>query len=467
MRLGKKSVCVAVLAVLSMLPKSNNASPFLLLTHEMFVVHKIRFEAPSDTCHFVAEIDLLFGKTQDYIDQQNTPNAFDHGVTGSLLDENTLQASSADKPFADQTPHDLFAYSDTHYLQKNDKTLTIRDREGFLTRILLEKLETRQPQENAEQAAASLPTLQGHAAKTLLTPLITFVDYQCYNHRPDLFCNRLRFENCLGLYYDIVNQEEHQGYQAVVINPNDHRFSLIPQTVRDIFKAPHQRHTHQAIQTEVTTWCTVLDNRETLRAPLRNGALFAVTLSDTLKQIKTLALPKCKRGLTVLFGPDISPQTEGLLQIVTYHTPPDQGTTENWPVFFTFTEHVAHNAEGDHDATYTGFSVSIHKAKDEEPFATAGPLYCRHQDNVPGHINETHLDLWDTPQGVVVQHLQKTLLQKIKKVISYFKLSHKRCDWYAPDEHRRRSSITGAPPYQEEDTVLRLPNDTHARYTLF
>ena len=253
----------------------------------------------------------------------------------------------------------------------------------------------------------------------------------------------------------------------MVINPNDHRFSLIPQTVRDAFKEPQPQRIHQAIQEEVKTWCTVLDNRETLRAPLHDGALFAVTLSDTLKKIKTLALPKCERGLTVLFGPDMSPQTEGLLQIVTYHAPPDQGTTENWPVFLAFTEHVAHNAEGDHDATYTGFSVSIHKTKDEDPFATAGPLYCHYQDNVPGHINETHLSLWSTPQGVLVQHLQQTLLKKIKKVISYLKLSHKRCDWYAPDENRRRSSITGAPPYQEEDAVLRLPNDTHARYTLF
>lgn len=174
----QKSVYVAVLAVLSMLPKSNNAQPVneqtpLFLERELFLVHKIRFAAPSDTCHFVAEIDLLFGKTQDYINQQNTPKAFDHGVTGSLLDENTLQASAAEKPFADHTPHDLFAYSDTHYLQKNDKKLIIRDREGFLTRILLEKLETRQPQENTEQAAAAL-----------LAPLITFVDYQCYNPSP-------------------------------------------------------------------------------------------------------------------------------------------------------------------------------------------------------------------------------------------------------------------------------------------
>ncbi|MEH0002116.1 MAG: hypothetical protein V6Z78_00880 [Holosporaceae bacterium] len=265
----------------------------------------------------------------------------------------------------------------------------------MLTRVLLEKLKTNQPQENAEQEAAPVPMLQDHSAKTLLAPLITFVDYQFYNHHPNLFCNRLRFEDCLGLYYDIVNQEEHQGYQAVLIHPNDHRFALTPRAVLDIFKESSQNHIRKTIQGKVKTWCTVLDNRETLRAPLRDGALFAVTLSDTLKQTKTPALPKCERGVTILFG---STRTEGLLQIVSYHTPPDQGTTENWPVFFTFTESIAH---GHNDATYTGFSVSIHKAKDEEPFATAGPLYCRHQDNVPGHINETHLDLWDTPQGEI------------------------------------------------------------------
>lgn len=300
--------------------------------------------------------------------------------------------------------------------------------------------------------------------KHCLSPLITFVDYQCYHHHPNLFCNRLRFEDCLGMSYDTVNQKADEKHRSVIINPNDHRFCLTPQTIRVCLKEPVQRLRHQAIQEKINTWCTVLDNRETLRAPLRDGALFVVTLSDTFKQIKTLALPKCAQGLTVLFGPDMSPQTAGLLQIVTYHTPPDQGTTENWPVFFTFTESIAH---GHNDATYTGFSVSVSKEKGGAPFAKAGPLYCRHQDSLPGYINETRLSLWNTSQGVLVQHLQQALVKKINKVISYLKLSHQRCDWYAPDKHRRRSSITGVPPYQANETILRPPNDTNARYTLF
>ncbi|MGB1230192.1 MAG: hypothetical protein ACPG7U_03395, partial [Holosporaceae bacterium] len=59
-------------------------SDTILLDSQIFMVHQIRFEPPSDTCGFVAEIDLLVGKPQDYMAQQSIFKALDHGTIGDL-----------------------------------------------------------------------------------------------------------------------------------------------------------------------------------------------------------------------------------------------------------------------------------------------------------------------------------------------------------------------------------------------
>lgn len=111
----RKRAHIAMLSVLLMLGQRNSVHSgnvhfdSILLAHQIFMVHQIRFAPPSDACGFVAEIDLLVGKPQDYMAQQSIFKALDHGTIGDLL--------------ADPTQLDLCAHSQTHWLQKTAKSL--------------------------------------------------------------------------------------------------------------------------------------------------------------------------------------------------------------------------------------------------------------------------------------------------------------------------------------------------------
>ncbi|MGB0919008.1 MAG: hypothetical protein ACPGUZ_00580 [Holosporaceae bacterium] len=273
------------------------------------------------------------------------------------------------------TPKKGFHYA--FHLPTHGQPITVLDDDGYLTRGLLEKLQTK------DSDNTPVNTLQGMTAQQLIEPLKTFFDYQCQKSDPSRFSNRLDFSERHSMYYQPLQKGEN-GWQTVRINPANHNFTLLPNDIFWMLRAKEQQTDYNAIQDKVSTFCSVMNHKEAAPVSIEGGTTFKVTLSDSIRQANT------QPDLTASQEVNLTLPLDGTTPLLREQTLPPNGIkiktttqeigetkTEHWPITSRLTN-MAGQAVTPYDATphegYSNLLLTLSQP-DGEDLLTVGPVY--------------------------------------------------------------------------------------------
>ncbi|MGB1229996.1 MAG: hypothetical protein ACPG7U_02385 [Holosporaceae bacterium] len=309
------------------------------------------------------------------------------------------------------TPKKGFHYA--FHLPTHGQPITVLDDDGYLTRGLLEKLQTK------DSDNTPVNTLQGMTAQQLIEPLKTFFDYQCQKSDPSNFSNRLDFSERHSMYYQPLQKGEN-GWQTVRINPANHNFTLLPNDIFWMLRAKEQQPDYNAIQDKVSTFCSVMNHEEAAPVSIEGGTPFKVTLSDSIRQANAQPDHTASQEVNltpprdgIIFGKPALPPNG--IKIKTTTQNPDAIKTQNWPLTSRLTN-TAGQVVSVYDETpregYSNLVLKLSKPGGDD-LLTVGPVYYQYSGS--SSSSETNWRRLDGGCSYALSFLSKEARKALKE----------------------------------------------------
>lgn len=300
-------------------------------------------------------------------------------ISSTLLNGKTQQWSIG--PWCPQKKGFYYAF----HLPKHNQPITILDEDGYLTRGILETLQT-------NDSGNTIGTLQGIAAQKIVEPLKTFFDFQCQKHDPSNFDKRLDFNQRHSMYYQAVDEKENGKYQTVRINPANHNFILLLHNIVTMFTHGDQGSTYNAIKDEINSFCSVVHHGNLAPMKLEEGVPFAITLSDSIKKANKPSNAtnnqKAKVALTLHHNGTTS------LSVQTASQKPDDKKTQHWTLTSRLTSMTGREITTYDETPREGYSsllMTLSTPRGED-LLTLGPVYYQYSGSSSCSNTNGYLD---------------------------------------------------------------------------